>query len=307
MTRSVSHDGQAKRAHRSRRRRAVLTAYLFVFPAVAMYAIFVLIPLLRTIQFSLTDWNGIDPSPAFIGLQNYVDLAGSGTFWNALWHNIYWIIFGSIGAIGLGLFLAVLVSQRPRGFHVYRTAYFMPQVLGPVIVGIIWLMIYAPRRGFVYQVGDAFGLDFLLRSPIANSQTSLSAVLIASIWASIGFFFVIFLAGLQNVDKDLLDAARVDGANGAQRFRFVIVPQLAPVITTVVALGMINSLRLFDVVWAMTQGGPGNSSEVLGTLAYEEAFKLQNQGYGSAIVVVTSALAVVLSVAFIRFRERREG
>ena len=307
MTGSVDRQGQDRRAARGRRRRVSLTAYLFVLPAVAMYAVFVLIPLVRTIHFSLTDWNGIDQSLDFIGLQNYVDLASSATFWNALWHNIYWIVFGSIGAIGLGLFLAVLVSRRPKGFHVYRTVFFMPQVLGPVIVGIIWLMIYAPRRGFFYQVGDAFGLDFLLRSPIANSQTSLTGVLVASIWASIGFFFVIFLAGLQNVDQDLLDAARVDGANGPQRFRFVIVPQLAPVITTVIALGMINSLRLFDIVWAMTQGGPGNSSEVLGTLAYEEAFKLQNQGYGSAIVVVTSALAVALSVAFIRFRERREG
>jgi ABC-type sugar transport system permease subunit len=262
---------------------------------------------LSCIQISFTDWNGFDQTLTFIGLQNYLELFQSSTFWNALWHNFYWIIFGSIGAIGLGLFLAILVSQRPRGFHLFRTVFFMPQVLGPVVVGIIWLMIYAPRRGLLYQIGDALNLDFLMRSPLANSQSSLTGILVASIWASIGFFFVIFLAGLQNVDQDLLDAARVDGANGLQRFQFVIVPQLAPVITTVIALGMINSLRLFDIVWAMTQGGPGNSSEVLGTLAYEEAFKLQNQGYGSAIVVVTSLLAVVLSIVFIRLRERREA
>jgi ABC-type sugar transport system permease subunit len=307
MTGSAPSEGRGRRAHRNGRRRAALTAYLFVLPAVVMYSVFVLFPLGRTIHFSLTDWNGIDPTLDFVGLQNYITLLDSSSFWNALWHNIYWVVLGSIGAIGLGLFLAVLVSRRPAGFHIYRTVFFMPQVLGPVIVGIIWLMMYAPRRGFFYQVGDTFGLDFLLRSPLANSQTSLTGVLVASIWASIGFFFVIFLAGLQNVDRDLLDAARVDGANGAQRFRFVIVPQLAPVITTVIALGMINSLRLFDIVWAMTQGGPGNSSEVLGTLAYEEAFKLQNQGYGSAIVVVTSALAIVLSMTFIKLRERGEG
>lgn len=280
---------------------------LLVAPALVAYTIFVLYPFLRTAYISLTNWNGFDPVPQFIGLDNYARLLQSEQFWTALGHNIFWIIFGSIGAIGLGLFLAVLVSSRPRGFHIFRTVYFMPQVLGPAIVGVIWLLIYAPRRGFLYHVGDTFGLDFLKRSLLANSQTALIGVLIASIWASIGFFFVIFLAGLQNVDRDLIDAAKVDGANDWQRFRHVTVPQLAHVITMVIALGMIGSLKVFDIVWAMTQGGPGNSSDVLGTYAYLEAFKQQNQGYGSAIVMVTSALALVLAIVFIKIRERRDA
>ncbi len=286
--------------------RAVI-GFLFVAPALAAYAIFVLYPFIRTAYISLTNWNGFDPVPQFIGLDNYARLFQTEQFWTALWHNIFWIIFGSIGAIGLGLFLAILVSSRPRGFHVFRTVYFMPQVLGPAIVGVIWLLIYAPRRGFLYQVGDAFGIEFLRRSLLANSQTALIGVLLASIWASIGFFFVIFLAGLQNVDRDLIDAAKVDGANDWQRFWNVTVPQLAHVITMVIALGMIGSLKVFDIVWAMTQGGPGNSSEVLGTYAYLEAFKQQNYGYGSAIVMVTSILALVLAVAFIKIRERRDA
>jgi ABC-type sugar transport system permease subunit len=280
---------------------------LFVLPAVIMYSVFVLYPFMRTFHISLTDWNGFDPVLNFIGFENYLRLLGSQDFWVALSHNLFWIVVGSIGAIGLGLFLALLVSDRPPGFHVFRTVYFMPQVLGPAIVGIIWLLIYAPRRGFLYQAGKALDAEFLQRSLLANSQTSLTGVLIASIWASIGFFFVIFLAGLQNVDQDLVDAAKVDGANATQRFWNVIVPQLSHVITMVIALGMINSLRVFDIIWAMTEGGPGNSSEVLGTLAYEEAFKLQHQGYGSAVIMVTSALAVLLSIIFIKIRERREA
>lgn len=281
--------------------------YLFILPALVVYSIFVLYPFLQTARISLTDWNGFDPVMRYVGLDNYIKLLGEPEFWSALGHNIYWIIFGSIGAIGLGLVLALLVSSRPLGFHVFRTIYFMPQVLGASIVGVIWLLIYAPRRGFLYEVGEMFNLDFLQRSLLANTQTSLLGILIASIWASIGFFFVIFLAGLQNIDQDLVDASKVDGANRFQQFRFVIIPQLSHVITMVIALGMINSLKVFDIVWAMTEGGPANSSDLLGTYAYREAFKLQHQGYGSAIVVVTSALAVTLSVIFIKIRERREG
>jgi raffinose/stachyose/melibiose transport system permease protein len=282
-------------------------SYTFILPAVVLYIVFVLYPFARSFYISLTDWNGFDPVMNFIGLDNYLKLLQDPLFWTAFSHNIIWIIVGSIGAIGLGLFLAILVSSRPPGFLIFRTVYFMPQVLGPAIVGVIWLLIYAPRRGFLYKVGEATGLDFLQRSLLANPQTALLGILFASIWASIGFFFVIFLAGLQNVDRDLLDAARVDGANSWQQFWNVTVPQLSHVITMVIALGMIGSLKVFDIVWTMTQGGPANSSEVLGTLAYQESFNHTHHGYGSAIIMVTSALAVLMSVVFIRLRERRGG
>ncbi len=291
---------------RQNRRNKYRIGYLFILPALLMYMVFVLYPFFRTFQISLTDWNGFDPVMRFIGLENYVQLLNDPQLWAALGRNIYWIVFGSIGAIGLGLVLALLVSSRPFGFHVFRTVYFMPQVLGASIVGVIWLLIYAPRRGFLYEVGDALNLDFLKRSLLANTNTALPGILIASIWASIGFFFVIFLAGLQNVDQDLIDAAKVDGANGWQRFQFVVIPQLSHVVTMVIALGMINSLKVFDIIWAMTEGGPANASDVLGTFAYREAFKLQHQGYGSAVVVFTSVLALALSVLFIKVRERRE-
>ncbi len=282
------------------------TGYLFICPAVLLYIVFVLYPFLRTFHFSLTDWNGFDPVINLVGIDNYVQLAQDDLFWNALGHNIIWIIVGSIGAIGLGLVLAVLVYNRPRGFMIYRTVYFLPQVLGAAIVGVLWSMIFAPRRGLLYQIGKSTGIDFLTHGFLGDHNTALLAVLVASIWASIGFFFVIFLAGLQNVDKDLLDAAKVDGANGVQRFWYIIIPQLSHVITMVIALGMIGSLKVFDIVWAMTQGGPANSTEVLGSFAYIEAFLHTNVGYASAIIMVTSALALIMSVGFIRLRERNK-
>jgi ABC-type sugar transport system permease subunit len=306
MTAKAVSSGQTRTLLTQSRRARHRVGYLFILPALLMYSIFVLYPFIRTFQISFTSWNGFDPVMEFVGLENYTRLLSDPQLWSALGRNIYWIIFGSIGAIGLGIVLALLVSSRPVGFHLFRTVYFMPQVLGASIVGVIWLLIYAPRRGFLYEVGDTFNIEFLKRSLLANTNTALTGILIASIWASIGFFFVIFLAGLQNVDQDLVDASKVDGANGWQRFRFIIIPQLSHVVTMVIALGMINSLKVFDIIWAMTEGGPANASDVLGTYAYREAFKLQHQGYGSAVVIFTSVLALVLSFLFIKIRERRE-
>ena len=290
----------------TQRRQQIAIGYGFVLPAFALYCLFVLYPFLQTFRLSLTDWNGFDPTIEFIGLENYVNLLGDDVFWAALWHNIIWIVLGSIGAIGTGLILAISVYTRPVGFLVYRTVYFLPQVLGPAIVGIIWSLIYAPRRGLLYRIGEALDIPVLQFGFLGNTNTALYAVLLASIWVSIGFFFVIFLAGLQNIETDLLDAARVDGANSYRLFVHIIIPQLSSVITMVIALGMIGSLKVFDIVWNMTAGGPANSSEVLGTYAYTEAFLHNKVGYASALITMTSALALTLSVAFIRLRERKD-
>ena len=281
--------------------------YLFVAPSVVLYLIFVLYPFARTLHFSLTDWNGIAPEMNFIGLDNYSKLIQDDLFWGALKHNLIWIVGGSAGSIGIGLILAVLVYNRPRGFTVYRTVYFLPQVLGPAIVGVLWSMIYKSRRGLLYKVGEATGFDFLKHGFLGDHNTALYAILVASIWSSIGFFFVIFLAGLQSVDKELIEAAKVDGANAPQRFWHIIIPQLSSVITMVITLSMIGSLKVFDIVWAMTQGGPANSTEVLGTYAYLEAFSHTNVGYASSLIMVTSMLALTISIGFIRLRERRQG
>ncbi|MEM6431154.1 MAG: sugar ABC transporter permease, partial [Deinococcota bacterium] len=195
-----------------------LIAYIFIAPTILLYVVFVLYPFGRTIYLSLTDWNGFSPEFSFIGLNNYSRLFQDRLFWSALSHNLIWIVLGSIGAIGTALFLALLIYGQPRGWHFFRTVFFLPQVLGPAIVGIIWSLIYAPRRGLLYRLGERLNLGWLQHGFLGDTRTALYAVLVASIWVSIGFFFVIFLAGLQNIDISLLDAAKVDGANGIQRF-----------------------------------------------------------------------------------------
>lgn len=290
----------------TRPRRVNWIAYLFMLPTVVLYSLFVLYPFVASFSLSLTDWNGADSVRTFVGFDNYVRLVRDGVLRTALTHNLVWMVVGSAGGIGLGFLLALLVWHRPRGFVLFRTVFFLPQVLGAAVVGIIWKLIYRPYKGLLYELGETFDIPFLRFPFLGETATALGAILAAAIWAGAGFFFVILLAGLQNVDRDLLDAARVDGASGAQRLRHVVVPQLAPIFTLVLVLALIGSLNVFDIVWAMTEGGPANSTEVIGTYSYTKAFLESNVGYAAALTMVMTALAIGVSAVLIRIRARQE-
>jgi ABC-type sugar transport system permease subunit len=165
---------------------------------------------------------------------------------------------------------------------------------------------YNPLFGNLNKMLDAVGLEEVSRGWIGDPDVALYAVLAAAIWGTIGFVFVVFLAGLQNVSKDLLEAATIDGANSWRRFRDVTVPQLSNVINVVAALLLIGGFNVFDIVWVMTQGGPANATEVIATLTYKEAFTQNKVGYASALSLVMTFISLVASVVFIRLRERQE-
>src|SRR5215204_621454 len=213
---------------------------LFVLPALILYLIFMVYPFFRSIYFSFTSWNGVTAVKEWVGLTNYRELIGDNLFWLALKHTVIWVIVGTIAPIAIGMLLAILLWRRPKGFTLFRTIFFMPQVLSTVVIAIIWNWIYNPIFGILNEALDAVGLDNVSRGWLGDPDVALYAVLVAAIWATIGFVFVIFLAGLQNVSKDLLEAATVDGANVWQRFWNVTVPQMANVITVVVALLLIG-------------------------------------------------------------------
>jgi len=282
------------------------TGYLFVFPALLFYLVFMVYSFFYSSYLSLTEWNGADPVKKFIGFGNYVKMSQDYRFWLCLKHNIQWTIVGAILPISFGLFLAMLLWSRPRGFMTFRSLFFLPQILGPGVRGVMFQLIYQPRTGILCQIGKALNWKALQFSLLANPHTVLWAVLFADIWSAVGFFFVILLAGLQNVDMDLLDAAKVDGANGIQRFSNVVIPQLSHVLTMVTVLALIGGLKVFGIIWAMTQGGPANRTDVLATYAYLQFSYLSEVGYAAAFAVVIAFLALGTSVVFIRARERRE-
>src|SRR5918998_5284376 len=229
---------------------------LFVLPAFILYLIFMVYPFFRSIYFSFTSWNGVTAVKEWVGLANYRELITDNLFWLSLQHTVIWVIVGTIAPIAIGMLLALLLWRRPKGFTLFRTFFFMPQVLSTVVIGIIWNWIYNPIFGILNEVLDAVGLEDLSRGWLGDPDIALYAVLIAAIWATIGFVFVILLAGLQNVSKDLLEAATVDGANVWQRFWNVTVPQLAGVINVVIALLLIGGFSVFGNIFFLTRGGP---------------------------------------------------
>lgn len=282
------------------------TGYLFLLPALLVYAAFMLYPFVQSIHFSLTSWNGLSPNKPFIGLRNYTQMLSDPLVWSSLQHNLVWVVIGTVVPIAVGLFLAVLVSTTRRGYTLFRTAYFLPHVLSPVIIGITWGWIYNPLFGVLNVMLGKVGLASLQRGWLGEPSLALHAVLAAAIWATIGFVFVILLAGLQNVSVDLLEAAEIDGASAWQKFWNVTVPQMANVLTVVTTLLLIGGFSVFDLVFIMTGGGPANSTELIATYAYKQAFTQNNIGYGAALTTVMTLIALVASIIFIRVRERTE-
>lgn len=281
--------------------------YTFVLPALFLYSVFKLYPFLGSLYLSLTDWDGARQTVSLVGLGNYARLATDPLLWLSLGHNLLWVTVGTAAPIVLGLFLAMLLWGRVRGFTFFRTVYFMPVVLSSVIVAIIWGWIYHPIFGILNRGLQLIGLGALARGWLGEPATALYAILAAATWREIGFYFVIFLAGLQNVDLEIVDAARVDGANAWQRFRHVILPQLTHVVTMVTAIGLIDGFNAFDLVFVMTGGGPANSSELIATYTYRQAFMQSEVGYGAALSMVMTVLSLVVTLVFIRLRERGQA
>ena len=277
--------------------------YAFVLPAFVLYAIFMIYPFFNSIYLSFTDWNGATATKNFVGLDNFERLFDDGLLWKSLKNNLIWVVVGTIAPLVIGYLLAVLLASKPKGFTLFRTAFFMPQILSPVIIGIVWGWIYNPLFGILNTFLDSIGLESWSRGWLGDTTWAFYAVLAAAIWAQVGIVFVVFLAGLQNVSRDLIEAATLDGANAWRRFWDVTVPQMANVVTVVTALMLIGGFSVFDIIWVMTQGGPANATEVIATYAYSEAFTQNHVGYASTLTLVITVITLIASVIYIRLRE----
>jgi raffinose/stachyose/melibiose transport system permease protein len=264
-----------------------------------------LYPFLNTIYLSFTNWNGATVTKDFVGLSNYVRMVGDGAVLQAFFNNVIWVIIGTISPVVIGLFLALLLWSGARGSLFFRTVYFLPFILPLVVVSIVWQWIFHPLFGPLNKLLDGVGLEQLSRGWLGDPNTALYAVLVSAIPGATGLVVVILFAALQNVDVSQVEAAKIDGANWFQRAWYVVIPQLAPVITLVTAITLIGGFAVFDNVFVMTGGGPGHASEVLGTYTYQVAFQQNQAGYGSALAVLITALSLVSAVVFVRLRERQ--
>jgi ABC-type sugar transport system permease subunit len=277
---------------------------LLVLPTVVVMTVFLLFPLANAVYYVFVDFNGIDPTPPFVGPANFVELVQDPDVRAAFRNNIIWIVIGTLAPLALGLALALLIWGVQRGSTLYRVAFFLPYVLPQVAVGVVWGWIYEPTRGWLNRVLDAIGLESVTTGWLGNPDTALYAVLVTAIWTAVGFVFVIILSALRNVDTEQVDAALLDGASWLQRLRYVVLPQIMPVFVMVAAITLIGGFAVFDLVFVMTGGGPAGASDVLGTVAYTSAFQLNRISYGTTLALVVTALAIPFAVWLDRVQAR---
>jgi raffinose/stachyose/melibiose transport system permease protein len=277
---------------------------LMTAPLLAMVVVFLLFPMANAVYYVFVDFNGINPSPPWVGLSNFTELAQDSAVWAAFKNNVIWIVIGTSAPLVLGLVLALLVWNVRRGNAWYRVAFFLPFVLPPVAVSVVWGWIYEPSRGWLNRALEMVGLDSLTRGWLGDPTTALYAVLGTAIWATLGFVFIIILSALRNVDLDLVDASRLDGANVVQRVRYVILPQIMPVFLMVTTITLLGGFSVFEFVFIMTGGGPAGATDVLGTYAYSSAFELNRISYGTALALVITVMAIPFAIGLNRLQRR---
>ena len=275
---------------------------LLAIPA-AVYGTFILYPLATTLRLSFYEWNGLTP-PIFIGVDNYVTLLGDSVFHRALLHNGAFLGFYTVLPIALALLLTVLLTQegRVRGLSVYRVGLFVPQVIPMVVVGVVWTWMYSPRNGLVNAAAGLFGIDPV--PFLGDSTLALPAVGLVASWVQYGFAMVLFLAGVQKIDPELYQAAMVDGAGRWAKFRNVTLPGLRGEIVVALTVSMIAAIRVFDLVFVMTRGGPARSTTVMAFEIYQRAFQQRQVGAAAAAAVVLVVIIVTLSRLILAFGER---
>ncbi|MCD4523470.1 carbohydrate ABC transporter permease [Nocardioides sp. cx-173] len=294
----------ASHAPPATRRAQARLGMLMVAPLVAVVAVFLLFPLANAVYYVFVDFNGIDVTPPWVGTANFTELAQDSDVWGAFKNNVIWIVLGTVAPLVIGLGYALLVWTVKRGSVLYRTALFLPYVLPQVAVGVVWSWIYDPTRGWLNRVLDAVGLGSLTRGWLGDPDTALYAVLGTAVWATSGFVFIIVLSALRNVDIELVEASMLDGANPAQRLRYVILPQIMPVFLMVTTITLIGGFSVFDIVFVMTGGGPAGATETLGTYAYSSAFQLNRISYGTTLALIITVMAIPFAVGLNRLQRR---
>lgn len=274
--------------------------FLFSIIPLTVYIVIVIIPLLSSFFYSFTDWNGFRQTYNFVGLDNFSKVFSDKLFVNAIKNTLIWMIAALILPVGGGLLLALMLNEEIKGAKFYKSLFYLPICLSLAVVGQVWIWIYMPNWGLINTALRALNLESMTLAWLANPDTALVAVIIAWSWSQIGLSMVIFLAGLTSIPTELTEAAEVDGASYIKVLRHIVVPLLSPATTVVIALMIINSLKSFDVVYMMTQGGPFHTTDTLAMFMFNETFKKYYMGYGSAIAVVLFLIAMIIIVIYFR-------
>ena len=294
-----------RRARRQRARRKWVSIALFLAPALVLYCLLVIAPIFQAIHYSGYKWSGLGPLDDFVGLQNFKTAFQDPVFTGALKHNGIIILLSLCVQLPFALGIAWILNQRLHGRALLRLLFFMPFVLSEVVTAVVFTLMLQPH-GLVDQSLDGVGLHSAIKEWLADPSIALYAVFVAISWKYFGFHMVLYLAGLQQIPRELEEAAAIDGANHWQIFRYVTVPLLGPTIRISVFLSIIGAIQLFDLVWVMTGGGPVDSTNTMAIYMIDHGFKRFQFGYASAVAVIMLVISLAFALLYQRFVLRRD-
>jgi raffinose/stachyose/melibiose transport system permease protein len=288
-------------------RRSLTPSWLFAAPALLVYAVVVLYPSAAGVLYAFTDWKGIGGDKSFIGLENFRSMLSDDQAIGSLRNTLLLTVALVVVQNGLGLLLALGVHSRIKSRTVLRVIFFAPVVVSPVMVAFLWKYVYNPDpQAGLNAVLGAVGLDGLQQDWLGNPSLALWSIVGMVVWQYAGYSMVIFLSGLEGIEEDLHEAAMIDGASTVQRFRHVTWPLLAPALTINLMLSTIGGLKLFDQVFAATNGGPGYATETLSTVLYKQAFVFGKFGYSTAVALVLALFVAAVSLVQVYYLRSRE-
>ncbi len=294
-----------------KRPRLELGYWIFLLPGLIGLIAIIFLPFLVTVAASFTKWNGVNP-PHWVGLANYQRAIGDLKFWAAFQNNLLMIFAVTVVPTILGLLLSVFLfdyfARRfgPNPASFFKAALYIPQVLPVAIAGVVWKWILDPDWGPLNTMLNAVGLGALAQNWLGDPATALPSVMVIMVWWQTGYPLVIFMAALQRVDPELLEAAEMDGASWLQKFYYITIRQIQPEVFVVLLTTTIYALKLFGQIYVLTRGGPGSATIVPSYYTYQALFEQANVGYGSTIATVMTVIIVLLTFAFIRVQVRRE-
>lgn len=280
------------------------SAFLFIAPAFILFTLFIIVPTVASVYYSFTSWDGISPDVKFIGLANYKEIFTSARFGNALKNTVILTVFISIFE---NLFaLALIVDNVRWGKNLFRSGFYIPVLISGIVSGFIWKIMYNYNFGTFNAVLGNLGLDNWKQDWLGNSSLTLIMIGVVLVWKGAGYYMIIYLASLQSVSTDLIEAAQIDGASPWQRFKSITIPLISGAFTINFTLSLINGLKVFDQINVMTDGGPGFTSETLVYLLYKVGFNEGRQGFGTAVGIMLLFIIIVLNTLQQKFLRSRE-
>lgn len=294
LSKQLSHDTRVQAA-------------ILLVPALVIYAVFALYPMLNVVVLSFQKWDGLSPDRQFVGLANYVAIfTRDPVFWMAFRNTVLWTVMSLIFPPAIGLLLALSLNQKIFGRNSLRAIFYLPVIIAPIAVATMWKWMYDPFFGLFNQLLINWGMQDWIQDWLGNKDIALYSAFVAYIWQTVGFSMVLFLAGLQNVSQTLVEAARIDGAGRWAVFKHVTLPALRPTLTVVLVLSIISSLKAFDIVYGLTGGGPAQSTQMLALWAFTQSMQIFDFGRGSAISVVLLMITMVIVIPYLRWMQKNE-